>query len=51
MKGSVIGGALICCAAALGSQVASAAQAKNIIFFLGDGMGPVTQTAARIYAG
>ncbi|ASK35419.1 alkaline phosphatase [Alcanivorax sp. N3-2A] len=51
MKGSVIGGALICCAAALGAQVASAAQAKNIIFFLGDGMGPVTQTAARIYAG
>ncbi|MCH2558889.1 MAG: alkaline phosphatase [Alcanivorax sp.] len=50
MKASIIGGALICCAAALGTQNA-AAEAKNIIFFLGDGMGPVTQTAARIYAG
>ncbi|MES2261424.1 MAG: alkaline phosphatase [Pseudomonadota bacterium] len=27
----------------------SAAQAKNIIFFLGDGMGPAAITAARIY--
>lgn len=26
------------------------AQAKNVIFFLGDGMGIATQTAARIYA-
>ncbi|CUR46769.1 alkaline phosphatase [Alloalcanivorax xenomutans] len=51
MKRSVIGGALICCAASLMTQPVSAAQAKNIIFFLGDGMGPVTQTAARIYAG
>ena len=25
--------------------------AKNIIFFLGDGMGPSTVTAARIHAG
>jgi alkaline phosphatase len=24
--------------------------AKNVILFVGDGMGPVTQTAARIYA-
>ncbi|MEZ2215123.1 alkaline phosphatase, partial [Sinorhizobium sp. CB7] len=24
-------------------------EAKNIIFFLGDGMGPTTVTAARIY--
>ncbi|AFT69068.1 Alkaline phosphatase protein [Alloalcanivorax dieselolei B5] len=51
MKRSVIGGALICCAATLMTQPVNAAQAKNIIFFLGDGMGPVTQTAARIYAG
>ena len=26
-------------------------KAKNIVFFLGDGMGPSTVTAARIYAG
>lgn len=31
--------------------VASAQTAKNVIFFLGDGMGPVTVTAARIYKG
>ncbi|MGJ7916878.1 alkaline phosphatase [Massilia sp. LXY-6] len=31
------------------AQSATAAQAKNIIFFLGDGMGPTTITAARIY--
>ncbi len=37
-----------CCT--LGAQAAGAApQAKNIIFFLGDGMGPTTITAARIY--
>lgn len=28
----------------------AAGEAKNVIFFLGDGMGPVTVTAARIYA-
>lgn len=26
-------------------------KAKNVIFFLGDGMGPSTVTAARIHAG
>jgi len=37
-------------AAALIPSVASAAgEAKNVIFFLGDGMGPVTTTAARIW--
>lgn len=35
-----------CCALA---QAAPAAPARNIIFFLGDGMGPTTITAARIY--
>ena len=35
----------LACAPAL----ASAAGAKNVIFFLGDGMGPATVTAARIY--
>ena len=28
----------------------AAGEAKNVIFFLGDGMGPTTVTAARIYA-
>ncbi len=36
--------ATFCSSAAL-----AAPQAKNIIFFLGDGMGPTTITAARIY--
>ena len=31
------------------AQAAATPQAKNIIFFLGDGMGPTTITAARIY--
>jgi alkaline phosphatase len=36
-------------AAAFQTQALAAPQAKNIIFFLGDGMGPTTITAARIY--
>jgi alkaline phosphatase len=36
-------------AAAFQSQALAAPLAKNIIFFLGDGMGPTTITAARIY--
>ena len=36
-----------CCT--LGAQAQAAPQAKNIIFFLGDGMGPTTITAARIF--
>ena len=36
-------------AAALTSPLTYAAPAKNVIFFLGDGMGPTTLTAARIY--
>lgn len=37
-------------AAALAPAAGHAAgEAKNVIFFLGDGMGPVTGTAARIY--
>lgn len=51
MKHSFLSSTLLCCAAAMGTQTVSAAEAKNIIFFLGDGMGPVTQTAARIYGG
>ncbi len=42
--------ALILLSALLGAATANAApKAKNIIFFLGDGMGPATITAARIY--
>ncbi len=41
--------AAACVALAFGSASAFAAgEAKNVIFFLGDGMGPVTTTAARI---
>jgi alkaline phosphatase len=36
-------------AAAFTTQAFAQNQAKNIIFFLGDGMGPTTITAARIY--
>jgi alkaline phosphatase len=36
-------------AAALTGTAQAAGEAKNVIFFLGDGMGPVTVTAARIW--
>jgi len=36
-------------AATFAPQAYAAGEAKNIIFFLGDGMGPTTITAARIY--
>ena len=36
-------------AASFAPTVQAAGEAKNIIFFLGDGMGPTTITAARIY--
>ncbi|MGE5648552.1 MAG: alkaline phosphatase [Bacillota bacterium] len=35
--------------AALAAPAFAAGEAKNVIFFLGDGMGPTTITAARIY--
>lgn len=35
--------------AAFANPACAAGEAKNIIFFLGDGMGPSTVTAARIY--
>ena len=35
----------------IGMLAASPAQAKNVILFLGDGMGISTVTAARIFAG
>ena len=36
-------------AAVTASHAFAAGEAKNVIFFLGDGMGPTTITAARIY--
>ena len=44
--------ALVCAAAGtLAGSAHAAGEARNVIFFLGDGMGPVTVTAARIYKG
>ena len=43
--------ALSCALAGLSGTAHAAGEAKNVIFFLGDGMGPVTVTAARIYKG
>ncbi len=44
--------ALVCTAAGtLAGSAHAAGEARNVIFFLGDGMGPVTVTAARIYKG
>lgn len=45
-KLSLIGAALAACAS---TSAFAAGEAKNVIFFLGDGYGPVTYTAARIY--
>ncbi len=50
MKRTLIACALATTASLSGGQ-ALAADAKNVIFFLGDGMGPVTVTSARIYGG
>ncbi|MGI4779077.1 MAG: alkaline phosphatase [Janthinobacterium lividum] len=43
--------ALGCVLAGFGGTAMAAGEARNVIFFLGDGMGPVTVTAARIYKG
>ena len=43
--------ALGCALAGVGTMAHAAGEAKNVIFFLGDGMGPVTVTSARIYKG
>jgi alkaline phosphatase len=40
---------LLAASCAIPAHQAAAADAKNILFFLGDGMGPTTITAARIY--
>jgi alkaline phosphatase len=49
MKRTHIPALLLAASCAIGTQAAAAQEAKNIIFFLGDGMGPSTITAARIY--
>ena len=46
-KHTLIGAAF--CAALASPSAFAAGEAKNVIFFLGDGMGPVTTTAARIW--
>ncbi|MGZ3422207.1 MAG: alkaline phosphatase [Polyangiales bacterium] len=46
MKTKIALGAAILCVA---STANAAGEAKNVIFFLGDGMGPAVVTAARIY--
>ena len=46
MKRTLISAALLL---SYGASAHAAGEAKNIIFFLGDGMGPTTVTAARIY--
>ncbi len=46
MKRTLITAALLL---SYGAAAQAAAEAKNIIFFLGDGMGPTTVTASRIY--
>lgn len=46
MKRTVLAAALLF---SFGAPVYAAGEVKNIIFFLGDGMGPSTVTASRIY--
>jgi alkaline phosphatase len=49
MKQKRICALLLAAILGISSHAIAAPQAKNIIFFLGDGMGPATITAARIY--
>ncbi|MFZ3286185.1 MAG: alkaline phosphatase [Telluria sp.] len=46
MKRTLLAGAVLL---TFGSAAHAAGEAKNIIFFLGDGMGPATVTASRIF--
>ena len=41
--------AVLACSLAAANTVFAAGEATNVIFFLGDGMGPTTVTASRIY--
>ncbi len=49
IKQMMKGAALVASLIAVAQPASAAGEAKNVIFFLGDGMGPVTKTAARIY--
>ena len=49
MKTKLLAATLAATFATLTTSAFAAGDAKNIIFFLGDGMGPSTVTAARIY--
>ncbi|MFJ1253160.1 alkaline phosphatase [Cupriavidus sp. CuC1] len=50
MKNTMIGlSAAALAAACLATPALAAGEARNVIFFLGDGMGPTTVTASRIY--
>lgn len=50
MKNTMIGlSAAALAAACFATPALAAGEARNVIFFLGDGMGPTTVTAARIY--
>jgi alkaline phosphatase len=49
LKLSLLALALSCTCFALPNLAHAAGEAKNVIFFLGDGMGPSTVTAARIF--
>ncbi|KAF1021218.1 MAG: Alkaline phosphatase [Paracidovorax wautersii] len=51
LRNSPLALALVCALAGLATPALAQNSAKNVIFFLGDGMGPVTVTAARIYKG
>ncbi|GCB04854.1 alkaline phosphatase [Ralstonia sp. SET104] len=45
----IVRATVLALAAAACAQAHAAGEAKNVIFFLGDGMGPTTVTATRIY--
>jgi alkaline phosphatase len=49
MKPTPLSALLLAALCSAGAPALAAPQAKNIIFFLGDGMGPTTITAARIF--
>ncbi|QLI80675.1 alkaline phosphatase [Chitinibacter fontanus] len=49
MKKTLIAAVMVSAFASVATPALAAGEAKNVIFFLGDGMGPTTVTAARIY--
>jgi alkaline phosphatase len=49
MKPTPLSALLLAALSTVGAPALAAPHAKNIIFFLGDGMGPTTITAARIF--